>query len=168
MKLYIRLENNKPAGSPTSKNKTGYVEYTPYTKEFDDDQMQLIDTYDSASNSVTQSIIERSDKNEQVLKVLRAKRNELLDTCDWTQIPDNKLSDSKKTEWQTYRQALRDITKDPSNVTWPTPPSQEAKMYGKKTKSGMPMCIINQPPRNMKKFAAKMKKRGYTKKEEDK
>ena len=85
--------------------------------------MQLIDTYDSTSNSVIQSIIERSDKNEQVLKVLRAKRNELLDTCDWTQIPDNKLSDSKKTEWQTYRQALRDITKDPSNVTWPTPPS---------------------------------------------
>ena len=41
-------------------------------------------------------------------------------------------------------------------------------MYGKKTKSGMPMCIINQPPRNMKKLAAKMKKRGYTKKEEDK
>ena len=87
--------------------------------------MQLIDTYDSSSNSVIQSIIERSDKNEQVLKVLRAKRNELLDTCDWTQIPDNKLSDSKKTEWQTYRQALRDITLTAtscSDVVWPTPP----------------------------------------------
>ena len=65
---------------------------------------------------------------------LRFERNRLLRESDWTQIPDNQLSDSKKTEWKTYRQALRDITKtanpkmkgaelDPSSITFPTKPS---------------------------------------------
>ena len=36
-------------------------------------------------------------------------RNSLLSESDWTQLPDNKLSDTKKTEWQTYRQSLRDM-----------------------------------------------------------
>jgi len=38
---------------------------------------------------------------------LRATRNSLLTACDWTQIPDCTIS--KKTEWATYRQALRDF-----------------------------------------------------------
>ena len=33
----------------------------------------------------------------------------MLSESDWTQLPDNKLSDTKKTEWQTYRQLLRDM-----------------------------------------------------------
>ena len=37
------------------------------------------------------------------------KRNLRLSACDWTQMPDSALSDSKKAEWATYRQALRDI-----------------------------------------------------------
>lgn len=32
-----------------------------------------------------------------------------LESSDWTQMPDNALSDSKKAEWEVYRQALRDI-----------------------------------------------------------
>ena len=42
---------------------------------------------------------------------LREYRNNLLEQSDWTVIPDSPLSDSKKAEWKTYRQALRDITK---------------------------------------------------------
>ena len=37
------------------------------------------------------------------------KRNRLLAGSDWTQLPDNALTDSKKAEWATYRQALRDL-----------------------------------------------------------
>ena len=44
------------------------------------------------------------------LRMVRDKRNALLAECDWTQAVDSPLSDSKKTEWATYRQALRDIT----------------------------------------------------------
>jgi len=59
---------------------------------------------------------------------IRQRRNILLIDCDWTVGADSPLSDSKKAEWSTYRQALRDIT---DNITvstyielvWPTKPS---------------------------------------------
>tara|TARA_X000001382_G_C3111369_1_gene160023 strand:- start:13 stop:237 length:225 start_codon:yes stop_codon:yes gene_type:complete len=70
------------------------------------------------------------------LEALRIHRNKLLQESDWTVMPDSPLLDSKKTEWKTYRQALRDITKtakpkssylpailDLSSVTFPTKPS---------------------------------------------
>ena len=41
--------------------------------------------------------------------LIRNKRNELLKESDWTQVNDCPLSDSKKQEWLTYRQALRDL-----------------------------------------------------------
>ena len=59
----------------------------------------------------------------------------MLKGSDWTQMPDSPLSDSKKAEWATYRQELRDITKtvtpvfltrgiiDESKFSWPTKPS---------------------------------------------
>lgn len=54
----------------------------------------------------------------------KEKRNKLLAECDWTQAVDTALSDSKKAEWATYRQALRDIggQADVDNITWPTAP----------------------------------------------
>lgn len=39
----------------------------------------------------------------------REKRDRLLQASDWTQMPDSALSDTKKAEWATYRQALRDL-----------------------------------------------------------
>ena len=76
-----------------------------------------------------------SDTEE--MKQLRGHRNMLLTNSDWTVMPDSPLSDSKQTEWKTYRQSLRDITKtaspkmrtdmsnmiDITSVTWPTKPS---------------------------------------------
>ena len=49
--------------------------------------------------------------SETELQLLRANRNARLINSDWTQLPDTKLTDSKKAEWVTYRQSLRDITK---------------------------------------------------------
>ena len=56
---------------------------------------------------------------------VRTQRTKLLKASDWTQNADSPLTDSKKAEWVTYRQALRDISKqsDPFNITWPTEPS---------------------------------------------
>lgn len=42
--------------------------------------------------------------------IVRAVRNYLLSQCDWTQLPDSPLTEAKRAEWATYRQALRDIT----------------------------------------------------------
>ena len=37
------------------------------------------------------------------------KRQIRLKASDWTQLPDSPLSEAKKAEWATYRQALRDV-----------------------------------------------------------
>ena len=64
-------------------------------------------------------------RNAETINSLRDKRNVFLLKSDWTQSPDSPLTDAKKAEWRTYRQALRDITNtsDPVNVTWPIQPS---------------------------------------------
>lgn len=56
---------------------------------------------------------------------LRAERDRLLSSSDWTQFTDSPLTDAKKQEWATYRQALRDLpanTSDAANPVWPTEP----------------------------------------------
>tara|TARA_A100001201_G_C4070293_1_gene195590 strand:- start:56 stop:451 length:396 start_codon:yes stop_codon:yes gene_type:complete len=55
--------------------------------------------------------------------VVRRERNTRIAKTDWTQLSD--VPEETRTAWQTYRQALRDVTNqsDPSNITWPTEPS---------------------------------------------
>lgn len=55
---------------------------------------------------------------------VRMKRDQMLRASDWTQLPD--AAGSNQAAWRQYRQALRDLPqaqKDPSNITWPTPPA---------------------------------------------
>ena len=60
---------------------------------------------------------------------IRVRRNQLLAACDYTQLPDN--NDSKKAEWATYRQALRDLPEQagfpdvefPKDPYWVEPPA---------------------------------------------
>jgi hypothetical protein len=59
--------------------------------------------------------------------IAKNKRALLLADSDWTDTVSAKLrlGDALYLEWQTYRQALRDITSQsgyPFNVVWPTPP----------------------------------------------
>jgi len=55
---------------------------------------------------------------------IRAERYVKLQASDWTVLPDVPMDASKRTEWEIYRQALRDVTNqsDPFNIVWPTPP----------------------------------------------
>jgi len=56
---------------------------------------------------------------------VRNQRDALLQSSDWTVLSDSPLSTSKKNEWITYRQALRDLpanTTDWANPSYPTPP----------------------------------------------
>lgn len=59
---------------------------------------------------------------------IRRNRNERLALSDWTQFPDSPLTPEKKAEWAAYRQALRDIPANNSEVVdladiiWPTSP----------------------------------------------
>ena len=45
---------------------------------------------------------------------LRSKRDRLLASCDWVMMSDSPIAD--KTAWETYRQALRDITENLTTV----------------------------------------------------
>jgi hypothetical protein len=57
---------------------------------------------------------------------IRQQRTSLLLQSDWTQIADSPLTSQQKAMWATYRQALRDITKQvtfPTSVVWLVPPS---------------------------------------------
>jgi hypothetical protein len=53
-------------------------------------------------------------KRTWVLQDARNKRDRALIESDWTQLSTSPLSDAKKTEWETYRQALRDL---PDNIS---------------------------------------------------
>lgn len=60
---------------------------------------------------------------------MRAKRDSLLQSSDWTDTTSapERLGLEHYSAWQTYRQALRDITKQdgfPLIVVWPDPPSK--------------------------------------------
>ena len=98
-------------------------------------------------NIATGEITEREFTDEEVaaleaaaveadkdLTNIRGERNGYLNTSDWTQGSDSPLSNSKKAEWVTYRQELRDFldgktkqsefTKDSDGIiVWPTQPS---------------------------------------------
>jgi hypothetical protein len=54
--------------------------------------------------------------------LVRAERNQRLQSSDWTQLAD--IPQETKDRWEPYRQALRDVTdqSDPFNIVWPTPP----------------------------------------------
>lgn len=62
---------------------------------------------------------------ESTLSFARRERDRLLTESDWTQLPTSNLSESKKVEWESYRQNLRDI---PANIgedldfAFPQPP----------------------------------------------
>ena len=72
------------------------------------------------------SAVRRTDN---VLDIVRNLRNSLLLESDWTQSSDTPLTDTKKAEWATYRQTLRDLPANNTSatsiddVTFPTPPS---------------------------------------------
>ncbi len=72
--------------------------------------------------------VETIQKPNTVIPWFRNRRNLLLMESDWTQGADSPLTDAKKAEWATYRQALRDLPTSYSNptskdsITWPTKP----------------------------------------------
>ena len=80
--------------------------------------------YEDSSKKPTWAQVQGGKDAEQWVQIRGLRDSKLLE-CDWTVLPDVPLTAEKKAEWETYRQALRDITTqpDPFNITWPTPPA---------------------------------------------
>lgn len=94
-----------------------------------------LETYETTTNKkidvVTKDIIDSTDEKPYILNQqakIKKHRNFLLQESDWTQMPDSPLSDSKKAEWATYRQQLRDLPSsytdddDLNSIVFPTKP----------------------------------------------
>ena len=97
------------------------------------DSLEWVDSSTKPTKAELDSHLSSAETEEMV--VFRQMRNEKLLESDWTRMDDCGISTSKKTEWATYRQELRDITKtvtpvfltrgiiDESKFSWPTKPS---------------------------------------------
>ena len=117
----IILRNVSGLGDMTNNVKSGesYIEGTYSTDNF-----IVVDGVAVAKSS---EVITQQNKTQAQLD-LRNYRGAMSDSSDWTQTPDSPLSDTKKQEWQTYRQALRDLPaaytdiESVDEVTWPTAP----------------------------------------------
>jgi len=94
-----------------------------HTKVVSEGQPQMIDgswrqvwiVSDAPGDLIIERTKERAD-------IVRQKRNQLLNSCDWTRL-DDVIVDREL--WTIYRQSLRDITLQegfPWNVDWPTSP----------------------------------------------
>lgn len=60
---------------------------------------------------------------DELATIARRERDRLLAGCDWTQARD--VPDAVAAQWQSYRQALRDLTKQadfPEIIEWPVAP----------------------------------------------
>ena len=99
---YHDLNTNMPVLKPENPNAKQYRNFDYVTKEW--------------ISSEVAPVTETAWSN------VRRLRTRLLNSTDWTQLPDVPIT--TKETWATYRQALRDVTAqtDPFNITWPTPP----------------------------------------------
>ena len=89
----------------------------------------LQDGCDASESSGVVTIIKSAEwlenKNNEAWRKIRKERNQLLKDSDYIMFPDITISAEKKEEWETYRQALRDIPQDydsPDEVVYPTKP----------------------------------------------
>ena len=131
--MKIRVIDNIPRGSPQSfsdntKLSSDWKTYNPLTEEYDSLKFYPSDRYDFETDQVYQELILVPNLDEVLVNEARVIRNELLARSDWTQLPDSPLSDSDKSDWQAYRQSLRDITgtieglSSLDEIVWPTKP----------------------------------------------
>ena len=102
---------------PDAPDGYGYVDY----------QYEKSDTHKYQVVSGVLTAKSQSDVDDlevqKATQLLRRKRDQMLASCDWTQVPDAPVDQAA---WATYRQALRDLpanTDDPANPVWPIQPS---------------------------------------------
>ena len=111
--------------------------YNQYVRETIGINEETNESILSDGPSISWEIIEpkyQEEFNKIPFDKLRELRNKYLSDCDWTRMDDNQLPESKKLEWQQYRQQLRDLTQnsspkldengmlDFSSIDWPTKP----------------------------------------------
>lgn len=129
--MKIKVVNGEPYGSPMDfgsrqVDATVWKDYITVDHDPEDLSQIMQEQYDSDNDVVRQVLVANPNYSTALAQQARSRRNNALLSCDWTQMPDSPISDTKKAEWATYRQSLRDLPDQsgfPSTITWPTEPS---------------------------------------------
>lgn len=89
----------------------------------------LIGSYSPLTYEVSEGVPKRKsaetlaqDEVQMAWDDFRSRRDYMLESTDWTQVPDAPVD---RAAWATYRQELRDLpqnTPDPRYIVWPVPP----------------------------------------------
>ena len=77
---------------------------------------------DGETTAAEQEAAYKAQKDAEQAKSVREQRNTKLAECDWTQLADAPVDQGA---WSTYRQVLRDLTKQagfPWDIEWPAQP----------------------------------------------
>jgi len=137
--VYDLKTENPNTSFPTSIPDSLLEEFGVYKVELkdsgydDDDSKNVVEITPTLSGSIYVQTYQITDADTDTINKrkeikwaeVRTKRNTLLNESDWTQFQDSPITGSSLTDWQTYRQSLRDVTtqSDPYNINWPTIPS---------------------------------------------
>lgn len=115
--LRTELKNLKSGIIPRPKTKEEYVALLASLETQISDIKAQNEKAQVEYQTVKKTIDETFDAAIQAAKLdetnrwaaIRAYRNYLLKECDWTQLPDNSLSEESLIAWKTYRKLLRDL-----------------------------------------------------------
>ena len=97
-----------------------------YTKNISEDSPELFDGVWTQTWSVVDATEEEINQRlTNKWQEVRDQRGGMLNSSDWTQLPDSPLTEEQKNAWRQYRQELRDITNqaNPFEVIYPVQPS---------------------------------------------
>lgn len=130
---FIKVHDGIPVGSPQSfpnhvpPSPEEWKLFVPWQEEYDATRAIILNRYIESDDIVAQIVAPYPDDVIAQIEIeeLRQARNTKLQECDWTRLDDNGLSDGQREEWSVYRQALRDITQnysDLESVVWPPKP----------------------------------------------
>tara|TARA_R100000654_G_scaffold36655_1_gene62308 strand:- start:953 stop:1378 length:426 start_codon:yes stop_codon:yes gene_type:complete len=116
---------------PADTTETWYATYIDFEANFNGILQEVVAVFDSDNSTITRSLAVKSyeSDNSLLLEWVRTERNELLQSTDWTQVSDSPLEADKRTEWQLYRQRLRDLpasnglAKTIDDISFPDPPT---------------------------------------------
>ena len=117
-------------GPPAGTTDTWYPTYIDFDGNYNGLTQEIKATLDLDNLRIDRTLITKEylTDNSLLLEWVRTERNDRLAECDWTQIPDGPLNADDRTEWQLYRQQLRDVPADNAaiktidDVVWPTAP----------------------------------------------
>lgn len=120
--IIVRKAISAPAGDGTEQQ----YEYETYSER----RLWIPDLDEYIANHFD-NIFDKMEQhaNDKKADEARAKRDKMLESCDYLMALDYPISADAREQWRAYRQALRDIPQQegfPDNIVWPEKPKDKS------------------------------------------